>query len=316
MIHRILVPLDGSPAAEAALGHAVAVATGLGSELLLLRVVEGRTALTDPVACHLDWRLQRVEAEAYLRETAARLERDGLEVGFEVVVGKAADEIVQFAVRRGVDLVVLAAHGLGGAREFPLGGTVHKVLAGVSASVMVVRPTAGERPAAERVSYRRILVPVDGSAASEWALCLAASVAQEHGAELLVVQIVPEPDLVCERMPRSAEETELLERLRELQRDRGVRYLGEMKAKLAQDDLPVRCRVVNDGRVAESVQRVADGERADLIALSAHGAAEGASPYGNVAQHLLVASETPVLVFQDRPGEAGGVEPMANATGR
>jgi nucleotide-binding universal stress UspA family protein len=33
MIRRILVPLDGSPKAEAALGHAVAIAESLDAEL-------------------------------------------------------------------------------------------------------------------------------------------------------------------------------------------------------------------------------------------------------------------------------------------
>lgn len=315
MIQKILVPLDGSRAAEATIGQAVAVATGLGAELVLLRVVEGRPALTDPRTSSVDWRLQRVEAEAYLRETAARLASDGLEVGTEVVEGKAADEIVRFAARRRVDLVVLAAYGLGGAREFPLGGTVHKVLAGVPASVMVIRPTAGDGPTPEKVSYRRVLVPVDGSPASEWALCLAASVAQEHGAELLVVLIVPGIELACERIPRSAEETELLGRLREIQHDRGTRYVGEMKSKLAHEGLRVRCRVVTDGAVPETVQRVAAEERADLIAVSAHGAAEAASPYGMVAQRLLIGSGTPVLVFQDQPGDAWGAQPKANTSG-
>lgn len=316
MIRRVLVPLDGSRMAEAALGHAVAVATALDAGLVLLRVVEGGPALTDPAATSVDWRLRRVEAEAYLRQVAARLAEEGMDAGTEVVEGKAADEIVQFVTGRGVDLVVLASHGLGGALEFPFGGTVHKVLASAPASVMVIRPPSEGAPSAARVAYRRILVPVDGSPASEWALCLAASIARRHGAELLILQIVPVPNLTSERLPRSAEETKLLGRLQELQRERGLRYLREMEARLAQAELGVRCRVESAAHVAQGVQEVAAEEGADLIALSAHGTAEASFPYGKVAQRLLARSPAPVLVFQDLPAAAGGEPPAPKDSAR
>lgn len=315
MIGRILVPLDGSPAAEAALGHSVAVASGLGAELVLLRVVEGRAALTDPGVSSVDWRLQRVEAGTYLQEVAGRLEAEGMEACTEVVEGKPAEEIVRFVWDRGVGLVVLAAHGLGGAEEFPFGGTVHKVLASAPASMMIIRPAGEGGEVPWKVTHRRVLVPVDGSPASEWALCLAAAVARKHGAELLVLQIVPEVELTCERIPRSPEETVLVGRLQELQHDRGARYLREMEAKLAQENLPVRCRVASALQVAEGVQRVVREEEVDLVALSAHGAAGAAFPYGKVAQRLLARSEVPILVFQDLPGEAWGRGPGAKSSG-
>lgn len=314
MIRRVLVPLDGSPVAEAALGHAVAVAGGPGAKLVLLRVVEAHAALTDPAVSAVDWRLQRMEAAAYLREVAARLEAEGLDAATEVVEGKAADEIVQFVRDRGVDLVVVAAHGRGGARDFPFGGTVHKIVSSATASVMVVRREAGGEAAPPVARYRRILVPVDGSAPSEWALFLAAGIARKHGAELLVLQVVPEVELTCERIPRSAEETALLDRLRKLQKGRAARYLDEIESKLEHEDLEVRCRVAWAGQVAEGLQRVAAEEEVDLIALAAHGAAEARFPYGKVAQRLLAQSELPVLVFQDLPGATWAGAPPAGAS--
>lgn len=302
MIRRILVPLDGSAMAEATLDHAVAVAEGLGAKLILLRVVEAHAALTDPAVSAVDWRLRRMEAAAYLREVGARLEAAGLEVTAEVVEGGAAEEIVQFIRDRGVDLVVVAAYGRGGARDFPFGGTVHKVVASAAASVMIVRREAGGEAAPAAARYRRILVPVDGSSPSEWALFLAAGIARKHGAELLVVQVVPEVELACERIPRSPEESALLQRLRTLQKDRAAHYLAEIESKLRHEDLQVRCRVAWAGQVAEGLQQVAVEESVDLIALSAHGAAAARCPYGKVAQRLLAQAALPVLVFQDLPG--------------
>ncbi|HSL84894.1 MAG TPA: universal stress protein, partial [Thermoanaerobaculia bacterium] len=68
------------------------------------------------------------------------------------------------------------------------------------------------------------------------------------------------------------------------------------------------------GQVAEGLQQVAVEEGADLIALSAHGAAEARFPYGKVAQRLLAQSELPVLVFQDRPGATWSECPPAGAS--
>lgn len=305
MIRRILVPLDGSLTAETALGHAVAVATGLAAEtMVLLRVLEGHGAITEPTVRSVDRRLRRMEARAYLGEVVARLQAQGVQAASEVVEGKAADEILQFVRSHGVDLVVLAAHGLGGAQDFPAGGTVHKVLSCAPASVMMIHPAAQGEEARARVGYRRVLVPVDGSPASEWALRLASSIARAHGAEISLLQMVPELELIAERIPRSDEEVALLDRLRELQHDRGTRYLQEMAARLARDDLTVRCRVESAPRLARAIQQIAGEEGADLIALSAHGAGEDGAPYGRVAQRLLTHSEIPVLVFQHLPGEA------------
>ena len=316
MIRRVLVPLDGSVAAEAALGHGVVIATALGAELILLRVVEAHAALTDPLVSSVDWRLQRAEAAAYLQETASRLEAEGVKTPTEVAEGPAADAIVQVLRDRAVDLVVLAAHGQGGARDFVLGGTVQKVLSSADASVMIVRAPASGAPAPAKVAYRRVLVPVDGSPTGEWALCLAASVAREQGAELLMIQIVAEVELTCDRMPRTAEETELVQRLQALQQARGERYLEEMRTKLSRGDLRVRCRVTRTAEVVEGVLDAAREEGADLIALSAHGATGAAFPYGKVAQRLLARSEIPVLVFQDLPGRAWGERRPSRASSR
>lgn len=316
MIRRVLVPLDGSPAAEAALAHAVAIGSSFGAELCLLRVVEARGDL-DPAVSAVDWRLQRVEATAYLQEVVERLESEGVAATAEVVEGTPADAVVRFVRGRAVDLVVLSSHGRGGATGAPFGGTVHKILSGVPASVMVVRaPAEAARPPGS-VAYRRVLVPTDGSSPSEWALHLAATISRAHEAELLVLQVVPDVELLCARFPFSAEETELVARLEAVQRERGEGYFRELESQLGGDDLRARFRVVRAKRVSEGVRQVAGEEEVDLIALSAHGAAEVAFPYGKLVQHLLSHAPVSVLVLQDLPKASWTEErPTAREPGR
>jgi nucleotide-binding universal stress UspA family protein len=313
MIRRILVPLDGSPAAEEALAHAAAVGRSQRATLTLLQVVEAGTAPTEAVASGVDRRLQRAEAVAYLGEVARRLAAESLEATAEVAEGRAADEIVHRARAVGADLVVLATHGLGEALGFPVGGTVQKALSLVPCSVMVVRAGAAGLAPPARVAYRRILVPVDGSPSAEWALCLAASIAREHQAELLLLQVVPEVPVSSERIPPSPEELEILHRLRVLREERGGRYLREMGAQFETSGLRVRSRLVSAGTVAACIQRLAGEECADLIVVSAHGVARAPVRYGRVVQRLMIGCDAPLLVLQDLPEEGQATSPLRAA---
>lgn len=104
MYERILVPLDGSRTAEAALPHARSLASRLHAELILLRVDE-------PVPNLPRSRYPReIEAEArrYLRAVAEPMELKRLRVRTAVEYGDPAEVIRGFAERNRVDLIVMA----------------------------------------------------------------------------------------------------------------------------------------------------------------------------------------------------------------
>lgn len=285
--------------AEEALGHAAVIASSLDAEIVVLRVVEASPILPDPVVSGIDWRLRRAEAVAYLEGVVESLRSEGVKASPVVVEGRAASEIVSFARARGVDLVILSAYGQGEASEFALGGTVHKVLSTVRVSVMVVRPADHAEGAHLGLKYRRIVVPVNGSPVGEWALCQAASIARRQEAELVMLQVLREPPQGDQRLPRSTEEAELLERLRELRRRRAEQYLGHMASQLGRSGIRVRHRVVSARRVAEGIREAALEEGADLLVISAHGTGGAAFPYGGVPERLLVRCPIPLLVLQD-----------------
>lgn len=341
MPRRVLVPLDGSPAAEAAVGHAGALSEALAEGVLLLQVLESPPP-SEMAGGDVDWRLRRAEATAYLRSVAERLAERGIDAETAVAIGDPADEIVRHARQADVEIVVLAAHGRGAAEAFDLGGTCHKVLSLAPASVMVVGRRLGGPPPpraddadaaasvadlppaegaaapppadhgaprppdpAAEVRYRTILVPLDGSPTSEWALSHANAIARRHGATLLVLHVVPDAAPAFERLPRSPEESELLERLGRIQEERGDRYLAEVEARLTHTDLPVRTHLTRATRLAEAIRTAATEHGADLIVLAAHGAGGAPGRYGTVAQRLLSVGGLPVIVFQDLPGTFG-----------
>jgi nucleotide-binding universal stress UspA family protein len=296
MDRSVLVPLDGSAAAETILAHVGAIAPTMAGDVLLFRVLEPPS----DAAPDVDWRLQRAECAAYLTAVAEHLARPDLTVRTEVATGTAAGEIVRRASDEGVALVALTTHGRGEAHAFDLGGTSHKVVSRAPTSVLVVHhdPRA---PADQPVAYRHVLLPVDGSPACTWALGRASAIAARHGATLHLLHLVPRTAAAHEGLPPSDEERDLTDRLEALQRDRGERYLAAMATKLAHTGLEVVRHLATDDQPAEGILTLARDVGADLIVLAAHGAGGAPWPYGAVAQRLLVASPVPVLVFQDAP---------------
>ena len=311
MIEHVLIPLDGSPVAEVAIAHGAALAQGHEAHVTLFRAVDmGQPH--DFSAAAIESRLRRAEARSYLEEKAAELTARGIRTRVEVREGPAADEISEFAREENVDLIVLCTHGEGGAEAFPMGSVAWKVLADAATSMMLVRADGREvdRPPTD---YGTVMVPVDGSPQADWALCLAAGVARAQGAELLMVQAVPIPEMT-RRLPATSDDKKLQRGLIRANRRAAHANLREGKCCLASEDLAVRTHVEVTPQVAETLHRIARDERVGLVVASAHGSSGPArSAYGSVAAHLIHHGETPTLIFQDAPQCRRGTSRSARA---
>jgi len=145
---RILVPLDGSPAAEAALDEATALARATGGALVLVRVptVPGYATVIPETAGWIPQLLRdkAVEAAAYLGALAERLRGDGLDVTTDVeivAVGTVAEGILAAAADHEADLVVMSTHGRTGFRRWMLGSVADGVLHHTGVPLWLVRST-------------------------------------------------------------------------------------------------------------------------------------------------------------------------------
>jgi nucleotide-binding universal stress UspA family protein len=309
MIQRILVPVDGSPLAEQALGQAAAMACAFGAEVLLLRVQEpeaGTGGFSDSVT----WRLRRAEAAASLEQLAERLRASGCRVTSVVAEGRAAEEILK-AVRTPSDLVVLSTHGTGGHSRFHLGSTAQKVIAAAGVSVLIVRSSEDRGAGSVEARHTRIMVPFDGSQRAQWSLGLSSTIARVLGSELLLVHVVDTRELQGQA-PTTPEERELARRVADRDRGLATEYLGHMKQVLAGSGIEVRTRLLDAPNVAEALCQLSEEEQVSLVVMSAHGSS-GAAPwsYGSVADRLIAHGTTPLLVFQDLPAwETGKGEAM------
>jgi nucleotide-binding universal stress UspA family protein len=133
----VLVPLDGSELAETALDHAVELARG-GASLVLLRAAEAHTL---PGADPTDAQVKVVrEAEEYLAAVRARLAGSGVNrVDVSVWYGPPADSIVEAARFRGADLIVMSTHGRSGLGRLVLGSVAETVLRSTTTPILLVR---------------------------------------------------------------------------------------------------------------------------------------------------------------------------------
>jgi nucleotide-binding universal stress UspA family protein len=150
-VERILVPLDGSPLAEAILPHAVEMARRYQATLLLLRVTEAHTFPgVDPV----DAQVRVVaEAEAYLAELAQSLAGSGVALHSAVRYGHVVEEITDHAGRRKADLIAMSTHGRTGLPRAALGSVAETVLRASSIPLLLLPMTARAKAGAEGLSF-------------------------------------------------------------------------------------------------------------------------------------------------------------------
>src|SRR5512134_1812541 len=136
---KILVPLDGSPFAEAALPKAVElIRHNPKATLVLLRAAQASTLPgTDPI----DAQVSVVhEAEDYLETVAARLREDGVSgVKTSVWYGAAAPAILEAARMTNPDLIMMTTHGRSGIGRLIAGSVAESVLRGTRTPIFLVR---------------------------------------------------------------------------------------------------------------------------------------------------------------------------------
>ncbi len=149
MYNKILVPLDGSKLAECVLPHVENVAKGCGvSEVVLLRICEPPSILSDyPESMPRSWnenvskmtKHMENQCSLYLGEIEKQLKDSGLYVRTESRLGDAAAEIVDFADKNEIDLIIMASHGRSGPSRWAYGSTADKVLRSTCVPVMVIK---------------------------------------------------------------------------------------------------------------------------------------------------------------------------------
>ena len=139
---KILLPVDGSPAALEAVRQALRmIDEGLRASLVLANVQEPAT-LYEMLLAHDAEVIDEVAAQAglHLLEPArARVQAAGVEHEIEVASGDPAHTLIDILENFGCDMVVMGARGMGTLRSALLGSVSNEVLHAAGVPVLVVK---------------------------------------------------------------------------------------------------------------------------------------------------------------------------------
>ncbi len=154
MFERILVPTDGSPAADAAVDAAIDMALSHSSVIEVLHVIQTERVAGMPL--ETTWvgitDVVRDEGEATVEAVAERAADAGVDVTTHVVAGTPSREIVRYARESDCDLIVMGTAGRDGLGRLLLGSVTEHVVRRSPIPVLTIRrqwETSGETAPAD-----------------------------------------------------------------------------------------------------------------------------------------------------------------------
>jgi nucleotide-binding universal stress UspA family protein len=172
LLERVLIPLDGTAAAESVVPLLEPILRRSGSEVFLVRALGSSEELR--------------EADEYLQRIAGHLLDEGLCAHTLVGKGSAPEIIEQLATGEDVTLIAMTVPPEG------VGPVMERLIRVSAKPVLALRPPYG--PALSRKSRRTILAPLDGSEESRRSLPLALELAGILEARVILMRIIERDD--------------------------------------------------------------------------------------------------------------------------
>jgi nucleotide-binding universal stress UspA family protein len=299
MLHRLLVPLDGSEPAEAALPMVAFLARQAGAQVILLHVVEQHAPATVHGHHHITG---AAEAESYLADVQRRCFPPEVSVVRHVhrrETGDVAHSLADHADELESDLVIMLAHGPTSVRRWWSGTLAQQVVRQNAAPILLLHPGPDGKIL---VPLRQLLVPLDGRPEHESGLPLAVELARLSSAPIRLLMVVPSPgDLhgpdaaTGQFLPTATRE--MLETLE----SEGAQYLEQQLQHLQAEGVTASAAVAR-GEPASVISEMARTLKADLIVLGTHGTA-GIEAFwtGSLGQRLIGSVPVSFLLALARP---------------
>jgi nucleotide-binding universal stress UspA family protein len=269
MYKHILVPLDGSSLAEAALPAAAYLARMLHARVTLIHIIEQDAAGTIHGERHLTL---AAEAEKYLKDVASQAFVPEVAVVCHVHVEATSNvsrAIVEHQDELTPDLIVMCTHGKSGLRGVLFGNIAQQVVAFGHIPLLLIRPD--EEAPSKQFSCDMILAPTDGDRIHEQGLVVACKLARMTEAKLHLLSVVPTAgvlsgqDATTQRFMPGTTSTIL-----DMAEEELCAYLQEQIVQIQPQNIVVSAEV-RRGEPAAVIAEVAETSNASLIVLGTHG---------------------------------------------
>ena len=267
----VMVPLDGSPAAEAALPWAIRLALRSGGSVRLVGVHAPPAIVLDGefgVGAVIPDEPIREKEVAYFTDVQARLRSSQVPTSADVLDGGVVSSLAEYGANLRPTWIVMLSHVRGTLGRFFRGETATEFLRRSPCPVLLVRETDTSADA------KNVLIPLDGSPVAEHMVGPATQFAQTLGADVTLLTAVADAKLL------DAES-----------------YLGRHAAIIRAGGINVQSRVVREGHAADAI--LAAATAGTVIALATHGRG-GLSKlvWGSVTDQVIHRATAPVLVYK------------------
>ena len=284
MYSRILVPLDGSAAAEQALPYARKLAQSFHAPIDLIQIVEPLPRelgadLNPQLHRHRNMELRRASAQTYLDRVRSQLQEAGLGASCLVSEGHVASNILDEAARNEGSIIVMSTHGRSGIARWVMGSTTDKVVRAANRPILAVHAPAQDWRESN-LQLETVVVPLDGSTLAEQVLPHVAFLASAMELNVLLLHVMSNEDSVLEITARE--------------------YLQKVAENLQRQQVQsVNYRVIHghpiSGVISESAAKTSNA----IIAMATHGHS-GIMRWalGSVTSKVLGYSETATLVVR------------------
>ncbi len=267
-IKKILFPTDFSECANHAFKYSVTLAEKYNAELTMFHAIvmfqddpnNPDYRFPDMTDCY-----KTLEKASY--KEFDRLCRDWKKLKTKNVVVRGfspAEEILQYAEDKNIDLIVMGTHGRSAITRFFLGSTAEKVVRFSPCPVITLREEPKEY--IKTRTYGRILFPTDYSEHAQKALKWAVELAKDYHTELDVLHVL-EQNIPPQYY--SAGISSLFDLDRELKK-RAMKALAKFLEGVDRKQINVK-RFIREGKSDVEIVKFAEKRSIDLIIMPSHG---------------------------------------------
>jgi nucleotide-binding universal stress UspA family protein len=315
MSGRIVVPLDGSVLAEKALPYAIRLAQELKAELLLIKVVQTGTLVSETVTHEIEVLDAATQYLKNVRQIISNLAYTSAipreQVHIRAIYGEAVNRLVDLIPFEKADLVVMTTHARTGLSRLALGSVATELVRRLDQPVILIRPDAAEvnlpleeimrqtKPS-EINSPRQLLVTLDGSPEAEVVLKPAVNLARWLQAALYLLRVehfyTPGDYALLTTYYAGYDVPELAKENQKL-RIEAYRYLDEIQKGLTEPSLEIITKV-QAGEPAVEIASYARQIKANLMVMATHARGRlGHALLGSVAEEVLRTSHIPIMML-------------------
>jgi nucleotide-binding universal stress UspA family protein len=138
---KILIATDGSEYTKNSVDYGIDLAKNTEAKLHAIYVVDTAAFASIPMdaAWESMYELLRQEGDEATKYVADRAEAEGLEIERNTLEGHPADEIIKYAEKNSISLIVMGTLGKSGLDRFLLGSVAEKVVRTSKIPVLIVR---------------------------------------------------------------------------------------------------------------------------------------------------------------------------------